>query len=219
MQCATDSDELSFKHTFSKPTVVSGCARAILYMSCSELTGKSTRSNPSAEFDVHVQLRKIDSKGQQLEHYNIPLIDCQANGLAEPPMLNKFRYLGPSGCLRARFRRVKSYTSDGFPEHDLSTPVQETMQKDEIVKLEIGFVQAGMVFDAGESLELKVSGHPMMIAEYEFMKGKMPNENHGSHTLHCGISEDGTASHLILPVLEDFDWKAERLTGMNETYA
>lgn len=219
MQCASDGDEISFEYTFTKPTVISGCSRAILYMSCSVPTGRDVAGNESAEFDVHVQLRKADKNGDALEHINIPLVDCQANGLSEPPTLNKFRYLGPHGCLRARFRKVKSYTSDGFPEHDLSVPVQDTIAKDEVVRLEIGIVQAGMAFDVGEKLVFKVSGHEMTIAEYEFMKGNMPNYNRGQHTLYCGLNKDGESSRLILPVMEGFDWRAPGLPGMNETYA
>lgn len=215
VQCGEDPAELSFKHTFSSRTIVTSCARAVLYMSCSIPTGEHSSG---AEFDVHVQLRKADANGKTLEHWNIPLEDCQANGLMQPPVLNKFRYLGPHGCLRARYSKITNYTSDGFPEYDFSSTQRKTIAKDEVVRFEIGLVQAGFAFEAGESLILKVSGHEMALAEYEFMKGKMPNYNQGMHTLHCGLGETSEASHLILPVIEDFNWTSGGLQGMNETY-
>jgi hypothetical protein len=43
-----------------------------------------------------------------------------------------------------------------------------------------------MVFDNGEKLLLKVSGHPMALAEFDILWGSYLPNNWGDHSVHSG---------------------------------
>lgn len=91
----SDIEEVSFQYTFTQPTYVVGCARAVLYMSCQD----------HGDMDVFVQLRKADEEGRLLENINIPLEDSQVDS-SDVEKVNPLIYLGPSGVLRASYRDI-----------------------------------------------------------------------------------------------------------------
>ncbi|KAE8422997.1 alpha/beta-hydrolase [Aspergillus pseudocaelatus] len=187
LQMGSDIEELSFKYTFSQPTYVVGCARAVLYMSCQD----------HDDMDVFVQLRKADKEGHLLENINIPLKDLQVDS-CDVEKVNPLIYLGPSGVLRASYRGIDWKLSKPYwPEHcyDHRTPVP----RGKIVKMDIGIWQTGIAFDVGEKLILKVSGHNMTIAEFPHLRGALPTYNVGRHHIHFGSSNQ---SHLLLPLVE-----------------
>jgi hypothetical protein len=56
-----------------------------------------------------------------------------------------------------------------------------------------------MVFEAGEGLVVRVSGHDMSLPEVEMMRLKEPvDENRGKHTIYTGGEY---ASYLVLPFI------------------
>lgn len=187
LQMASDTEELSFEYKFTQQSCILGCSRAVLFVSCNE----------SDDMDVFVQLRKADSDGNLLENFNIPLQDLKIDA-KHVESINPLKHLGPSSCLRASHAALdQALSTSSWPEHDYSsrTPVP----KGSIVKLDIGIWQTGIVFDAGEKLVLKVSGHSMTLAEFPPLRGQSPNENVGQHHIHCG---GANRSKLIIPLVE-----------------
>jgi predicted acyl esterase len=92
-----NDDGAYFTYTFDKYTELIGWSKATLFMSCSDLD----------DLDVYVVLRKLDRHGKPLLNYNIPKNDWNP-GVTEDeiPDLNTYKYIGPSGRLRASKRAV-----------------------------------------------------------------------------------------------------------------
>ena len=65
--------------------------------------------------------------------------------------------------------------------------------------MDIGIWQTGIVFEAGEKLVLKVSGHSMTLAEFTALRGQLTTSNVGRHVLHLGGMHP---SRLMIPVVE-----------------
>jgi predicted acyl esterase len=192
-----DSEELSFTYTFSKQTRLIGSSKAVLYMSCPD----------HDDLDVFVILRKIDKDGRVLRNCNIPFAELKAVGgdgidnIVDPydlPTLNSLQYVGPSGILRASHREIDaSISKHNFPHHKHTS--EEKFFPGQVVKLEIGMWAAGIQFEAGEKLVLRVSGHDMRLPEFEALRGSFTTANKGRHVIHVGGEHD---SHLVLPLLE-----------------
>ncbi|KAJ5660925.1 uncharacterized protein N7484_000297 [Penicillium longicatenatum] len=147
-----------------------------------------------SEGNVRRRQRRI---GNLLQNINIPLQDLKLDANDVEP-INPLKYLGPSGCLRASHAAIdKEMSTSSFPEHDYSS--RAPVLKGKIVKLEIGIWQTGMVFDAGEKLVLRVSGHSMTLAEFVPLRGQLANGNVGKHHVHCGGENQ---SKLVIPLVE-----------------
>lgn len=181
-----DSEELSFHFSFKEAAYLVGNAQATLYMSCPD----------HDDMDVCVQLRKVDRNGRILQQINIPSKD---SGIEEADVerINPLVYLGPSGYLRASHRFIDRDASiQSFPEHDYTE--QHKVDPGTIVRLDIGFWQTAIAFDAGEGLILKVSGHSMTLAEFPALRGNESLENVGTHHVHIGGSH---ASYITIPLV------------------
>lgn len=191
-QMDNDSEELRFQHTFQSPAYLVGSARARLFMSTPD----------HDDMDVWVQLRKVDAHGTVLQQVTIPArdsLDADADAQADQQQ-NPLRYLGPSGALRASYRALDASLSTAeFPEHDYTVRQPLVDPRGQVVELEIGLWQTGMAFEAGESLLLKVSGHPMTLAEFPLLRGKEGTENRGRHVVHFGPE---TPSAVVVPLIQ-----------------
>ncbi|KAG5752377.1 hypothetical protein H9Q70_004983 [Fusarium xylarioides] len=172
---------LTFTATFDVATELAGHPKAVLHMSCPD----------HDDFDVVVQIRKIDSKGRQLSHLNYP---CPV-AIDEVPDVNTAKTLGPQGFLRASHHI--SLNGDGGPvvSDDLSREtdvlyshrVRQPISPGTIVRLEIPIWPIGMVFAAGEGIALNVSGHDMCLPETDLCRLREPeDENVGRHYVHTG---------------------------------
>ncbi|KAG7414189.1 putative serine esterase [Fusarium oxysporum f. sp. rapae] len=188
------TDQLTFTTTFNTTTELAGYPKAVLYMSCPD----------HDDFDVAVQIRKIDPKGRQLAHLNYP---CPAP-IQQVPDVNIVKTLGPQGFLRASHH--VSLNGEGGPtsSNDLSHQtdvlyshrIREPIKPGTVVGLEIPIWPIGMVFEAGEGIALNVSGHDMCLPETDLCRVTGPeDENIGRHFLHTGGKYD---SHLIIPVIK-----------------
>ncbi|KAH7072083.1 Alpha/Beta hydrolase protein [Paraphoma chrysanthemicola] len=192
-----DGEELSFKYVFSKRTRLIGTSKAVLYMSCPD----------HDDLDVFIILRKADKHGKILRQVNVPFAELKAvggegiDGAANPedvPLINPLQYIGPSGILRASHRAIdESLSKHNFPVHKHTS--EEKIAPGQIVKLEIGVWAAGIQFEEGESLVLRISGHDMRLPEFEPLRGNFATGNRGRHVVHIGGEYD---SHLVLPLLE-----------------
>jgi hypothetical protein len=153
--------------------------------------------NDHDDMDVFVQVRKADTDGRILQNVNIPLSDLK---MAESDVdsVNPLKYLGPTGILRVSHLNIDfNLSSTTWPEHDYSG--KTTVPRGQIVRLEIGLWQTGIVFDAGERIVLKVSGHNITLAEFPQLRGALRIGNIGRHHLDFGGSYQ---SHLIVPLVD-----------------
>ncbi|SCO78558.1 related to cocaine esterase [Fusarium oxysporum] len=174
MQVDAQVEELSFEYTFKERSYLIGFPRAVLYMSTKD----------SNDMDVFVCLRKADSMGNVLRNINIPLKDLEMKA-DEVPLVNSLVYIGPSGILRASHRKIdqeKSKPHWPFHPHD----EKQLLEPGQIVKLKIGLWSAGIVFNAGEKLILRIAGHHMVSAEFEPLHGAFQTDNKGRHNVHVG---------------------------------
>ncbi len=190
MQADDDAGELWFRYTFSKTAYFLGSVKAVLTMSCAD----------SDDMDIFLQIRKLDATGKILRYHNIPEEDMSAQGVPveELPLINPTVYLGPHGQIRASHRAV---------DHDLSKPhyiqhrhdLEERITPGTSVKIETSIWPGGIIFNEGESMVFKISGHPMYLSEFPTLRGQFLARNTGRHVVHIGGS---TASYIEVPFVE-----------------
>ncbi|EME41283.1 hypothetical protein DOTSEDRAFT_176333 [Dothistroma septosporum NZE10] len=182
-----DGEEILFTHTFTKRSHLLGYSKASLYVSCPD----------HDDLDIFLQIRKADKNGAMLRSQNIPLSVLKMSQDQVPP-LNILQYLGPTGICRASRRDLDEKLSKPYyPVPSLGKT--EKIQPGDVVKLDIGIWPGGMIFEAGEKLVLKISGHPMTLAEFPQLWGSHKTENKGRHVVHFG---GGTPSYVQVPFVE-----------------
>jgi hypothetical protein len=144
-------------------------------------------SCPTADdMDVYVILRKLSKSGEPLLSLNIPWKNIPPNTIDEIPSDKRTEvilYTGAIGVLRASHRQIDSGKSmhENWPYHPHER--EEKIKPGEIVKLEIGIWATGIVFESGESLELRVGGFYPGIANFGTNEHSL---NAGQHTVHFG---------------------------------
>ncbi|KAG5762203.1 hypothetical protein H9Q72_009684 [Fusarium xylarioides] len=180
-------DSTDFTLYFDKYTELAGYAKVIVHMSCAD----------KDDMDVVVQLRKIDAQGKLLEHLNYPCpVPCD-----EVANTNVAKIIGTEGYLRASHAvsvdksRTSSDGQEVFYAHDKREPVPAGT----VARLEITFWPTGLVFEKGEGLMLRISGHEMGYPEFEHIKLSKPDdENVGLHSVHTGGQFE---SSLTIPII------------------
>ncbi|KAH7111714.1 Alpha/Beta hydrolase protein [Dactylonectria estremocensis] len=186
-------EELIFRHRLTKKTWLLGYSWLVLNIA----------NESEDEIDVFVQLGKADASGKSLVNMNVPL-DEQI-----PPLKDHseaadscfLKYLGPTGTLRGSHAVSKvapepgKFTGD-WPEYTNTT--RKAIPAGTITKLEVPIWPTGIIFDEGEHLTLKVSGHYMSYMEFPSMFGAT-HKNKGRHTVSFGAKFD---SHLVVPLLD-----------------
>ncbi|KAL5342179.1 Alpha/Beta hydrolase protein [Aspergillus crustosus] len=182
-----------FSYTFDKPARLIGLPKAILYVSSEERD----------DFTVFVIIRKKDRNGKDLMHLNFPFHATPVDSIDEiaPKQQSSTNlHLGSMGILRASHRAIdeKKSIHPQFPFHPHTR--QEKVTPGEIVKLEIGIWAAGVDFDAGETVSVRVSGQFPSIAEYKTWSKPRPEHelNKGKHFIHTGGEYP---SSVILPFI------------------
>ena len=174
-----------FTYTFAKYTELCGFSKATLYMSTAD----------HDDMDVYVMIRKLDAKGNPLQHFNIPFRDLPPDTAeANIPHENVWRYIGPNGRLRASHRAVRiepdyeeekrRLLSDAYVWHPHDR--EEKLTPNEIVKLEIMLWPGGMVLAENESIRFDVLGHDPRMPEFEGLDKQFKMFNVGKHVLHTG---------------------------------
>lgn len=148
-----------FTKTFDKPTRLLGLPKAVLYVSCSDLSRD--------DFTVFIILRKLDADGKALFHLNFPVKATPVNSIDEIPEKDRMSlnlFSGATGILRASHREIDPEKSlhPQFPFHPHKR--QQKIKPGEVVKLEIGIWAMGVHYEAGETLSLRVSlPYPVLI--------------------------------------------------------
>ena len=168
-----DPSDPSFTYVFTENTRIAGPSTAILYA-----------SSPSGnDMDIYVQLRKADKDGNLLAYSNIPMKDIGVSTVSDVPDHNVMKHLGPQGMLRASRRHVsEALSSRSKSWRTLSQSHAEPVAPGQVVRLEIQLWQTGMTFDAGERLVLYISGHYMVLPEFDTMP-PYENYNQGQHII------------------------------------
>lgn len=186
-------EELNFKYRLTKKTWLLGYSWLVL----------NIENKSEDEIDVFVQLGKADASGKPLVNMNVPLNE------QIPPLKHHseaadscfLKYLGPTGSLRGSHAATKvvpepaKFTGE-WPEYTNTTT--KAIPAGTVTKLEVPIWPSGIIFDEGEYLTLKVSGHYMSFMEFPAMFGAS-HKNKGRHTVHFGASLD---SHLVVPLLD-----------------
>ena len=190
LQTDSDPEELWFRYTFTKRSYLVGSVKAVLSMSCLE----------SDDMDVFLQIRKLDASGKILRYHNIPEEDMTAQGLPpdQVPLTNPTVYLGPHGQIRASHRAI---------DQQLSTPhyiqhrhdAEERIEPGSVVEIQTSIWPGGIIFDGGESMVFKISGHTMYLAEFPTLRGEFQARNTGRHLVHVG---GPGASYIEVPFVE-----------------
>jgi uncharacterized protein len=68
----------------------------------------------------------------------------------------------------------------------------------QIIQLDIALWLTGMIFEAGETLILKISGHDMRLVDFAALQGSFEVTNEGKHYAHFG---NGISNYLDLYLL------------------
>lgn len=176
---------VGFTHTFDKYTELCGFAKAELFMSTPDHN----------DMDVHIIIRKLDARGNPTQHFNIPFKDLPpGTSESDIPNENIWRYVGPSGRLRASHRAVG--IEPGYSQEKLALlskayvwhphDKEEKLEPNQVVKLDITIWAGGMIFDQGESMRLDVLGHEPRIPEFEDLDKQLKNFNVGRHVVYTG---------------------------------
>ncbi|KAJ5777725.1 hypothetical protein N7520_000971 [Penicillium odoratum] len=180
------TDMAKFTYTFLERTQLVGLPKAVLYMRCEDLD----------DMDVFIVLSKLSASGEQLLNLNIPWTNLPVSKISHIPEKERTEvilYQGPTGILRASNREIDPSRSM-HPNWPFYTHEKEQkVQPGSVVQLEIGIWGMGVEYEAGESLQLCISGHYQGISNFG------TNEhvhNRGKHWVHVGGEYD---SHLILP--------------------
>ncbi|KAJ5674201.1 alpha/beta-hydrolase [Penicillium macrosclerotiorum] len=111
------------------------------------------------------------------------------------PDENIYKYVGPSGRLRASKRAATTDEPDilenrkqnreptelFFP-HDKS----EKVPYGQVVELKTPILAGGIRFEEGESLRLEIKGHDPILPEYPALRKGPTNLNKGRHVVYTG---------------------------------
>ncbi|KAK5807698.1 hypothetical protein VI817_001956 [Penicillium citrinum] len=159
---------------------------------------KSLSCDEADDFDVVVQLRKISSSGELLESLNwLPM----PKPPAEVPNVNVAKHIGQQGMLRASHHVSLEPRESDNEVSRYNHKSRQAITPGSVVPLLIPIWPAGMVFQAGEGLMLRISGHDMAHPETESLRVTRPvDENRGKHTVYTGGDRE---SYLVIPVITE----------------
>ncbi|PSN67426.1 alpha/beta-hydrolase [Corynespora cassiicola Philippines] len=183
-----DPEELVFRHVFTSPRQLIGRARAKIYLSCPD----------HDDMDVFIILRKADRYGNMLKQVNIPVADLVDLPEDKIPDIMFLKHLGPTGMLRASYRELDPSSTEINPK--IAYKRRLPVVPGDVVELTVPIWPAGIGFEEGEQLVVKISGHEMRLAEFEQLQGLFESGNKGTHELYLG--KKGYWSQVILPMVD-----------------
>jgi len=184
---ADSPSELTFTYTFPSKTILTGPSTVVL----------SIAAQDHNDLDIHAHIFKASASGTMLSHLNIPIPANTPSEVAEKMTQNRvWRYLGPSGMLRASKRHVADALR-GKTWETLSMEREDKVAPGEVVRLRVQLWPTGMVFEAGEMMVLKISGREMGLRDLPGA-AEMANENVGKHVIHIGGEMEGYLEFFTL---------------------
>lgn len=185
----SNTAEVRYSLTFDRYTELSGYPWACLYVSCKE----------NDDLDINILIRKRGINGNNLVWNNFP-VPVKEKDLENS---NVAKYRGCNGMLRASHQvsaEPKS-SADDRPSH--THRKSEKLVKGKVYRVEIPMFPIGMVFGAGEGIDLMVAGHDLKLPELNLGlsdgQGEPTDVNVGRHSIHAG---QGQESFLMLPFIQ-----------------
>lgn len=158
-----------FTMRFEKDTEITGFLKLHLWV----------EAEAANDMDLFVRIIKLDASGQPLFQNSL-----------------SYRYAGPDGRLRVSQRQLDpGASSEERPSY--THRASETLAPGRIVPIEVQIWPTGMVFHAGQQLQLVIAGYDYMLSR---PADRLPvaSINKGMHILHTGGRYD---SYLLLPVI------------------
>lgn len=154
------------------------------------------------DLDVFVIIRKLDGDGIEMLALNIPWSTAKVSKMSElqaKDVSDIVLYPGSVGMLRASHREIdcKKSMHEQYPfyphDRDLKVPPGE------VFELEIGLWAMGIEYEAGESLEVQVSGALPTIEAFGPLKESPKNAgDQGRHKIHFSKKHP---SRVVLPFI------------------
>lgn len=182
---------VTFKHTFKERSRIMGLPKAHLFMSCPDYD----------DLSIFISLQKLDANGDFIKHVQVPIERRWIKNYKDIPAKDHAATLmhpGSLGVLKASHRAIDRERSihPQFPFHPHIK--EEKIPKGDIVELEIGIWHMGVDFEAGESLQIHISGNNPNYPELKNFDGKAVENvnNYGTHILHFGGEHP---SRVIIP--------------------
>jgi len=158
-----------FTIIFDKDTELSGYMKLHLWV---EAEGAN-------DMDLFARIVKLDAQGQ-------PLLQDSMT----------FKYSGPDGRLRVSQRKLDQTRSTEL-QPVLAQDTVEPLKEGEIVPVDIPIWPTGMMFHAGQQLQLVIAGYDYMVSRPA--DRPVPDiHNKGTHIIHTGGRYD---SYLLIPVI------------------
>lgn len=163
---------LEFEMTFDKRTCFAGYPKAVLIV----------EGIDCEDMDLFVEIGKKDADGR------LVVWDCT------PPNRYQHPVSGFDGRLRVSLREVdEKLSSDVIPEHKFIH--NEWLKPGEAVKAEIAIRPLGLIFEAGETLVLRIGNE---LRSTLLQNRSLGAANRGKHRVYMGGER---ASYVQLPVL------------------
>lgn len=163
---------LEFEMTFDKRTCFAGYPKAVLIV----------EGIDCEDMDLFVEIGKKDADGR------LVVWDCT------PPNRYQHPVSGFDGRLRVSLREVdEKLSSDVIPEHKFIH--NEWLKPGEAVKAEIAIRPLGLIFEAGETLVLRIGNE---LRSTLLLNRSLGAANRGKHRVYMGGER---ASYVQLPVL------------------
>jgi predicted acyl esterase len=159
----------TFSIRFDKDTEITGFLKLHLWV----------EAEAANDMDLFVRIVKLDGNGAPLFQNSI-----------------SYHYAGPDGRLRVSQRQLdSSESSEERPGYTYRA--SETLAPGRIVPIELQIWPTGMVFHAGQQLQLVIAGYDYMLSR---PADRLPvsSINKGTHVIHTGGRYD---SYLLLPVI------------------
>lgn len=158
-----------FSFRFDKDTEITGYLKLHLWV----------QAEAASDMDVFARVIKLDANG-------VPLFQDSLT----------YRYSGPDGRLRVSQRRLESGAA-GEERANHSHRLSEPLAPGQIVPIELQLWPTGMVFHAGQQLQLVIAGYDYMLSR-PADRPLATTLNKGVHVLHTGGRYD---SYLLVPVI------------------
>jgi uncharacterized protein len=158
-----------FTIRFDKDTEITGFLRLHLWVAAEAAT----------DMDVFARVIKLDASGA-------PLFQDALT----------YRYSGPDGRLRVSQRQLAG-SSAGAEHADHTHRLSEPLTPGQIVPIELQLWPTGMVFHAGQQLQLVIAGYDYMLSR-PADRPLTSSLNKGVHVIHTGGRYD---SYLLVPVI------------------
>lgn len=166
-----EKEGVSFSITFDEATELTGYFNLKLWV---EAAGND-------DMDLFAFVRKRDRDGK----------------IKECPVVTDRTHVGPNGRLRVSLRATNAEKSTELKPH-MDFAQHEKLKPGEIVPVDIGFWPYGIRWQAGETLELVITGTDLLVRPEFPQIPPIPTINKGRHIIHFGGQY---ASRLVAPYI------------------